>query len=492
MTAINPGSGELSSYNIKDSYVGILRLSPNNSISLLEKDNHEGYEENNSNYIIYEDTVADTLASQLVKVSTSDGILLDLRLGTNTVEFDNLYVLGAVKAKSIITYGTLSVNGKSIPSLYNANNKAATATPVQSTPITNNNYGDAYILVNTAADGEPPIFEYKNARTIVHSLIERNVRDLSFLPTGSIHWMPVSLEQYNELLAAGNKHNSSVMGTNTLIRDFLLCDGSTYNNIDYPELAKILHGEKVTRWIENGNYMEPEEVISGENYTFTVPDLRSMFIEYLVPFIDKAKDPKNQTGYWEIDSCKHQELVIADGTDKHHHYIVLDNSSKYQSNTITGDLKNDRPLAKYGSMRPGGWQTYGANTTKGCNTRNCKESQTEIASAIYPPKDLSGYCRLSTSTCGYILSANYQENPTINFGLSSPATKKASFKPSDDKLNYTKDNNELGLYKETHRRHRDVYKTTKNYASYYSDNHLDLIGKENTPEFFALLPLIKI
>ena len=503
MTAIDPGSGELSSYKINESYVGILRLSPNSSVTLLEKDTHVGVTEDTSDYIIYEDTVADILDKQLIKVSTSDGVLLDLRLGTDTVEYDNLYVLGAVKAKSLVVYGGLTMNGIEIPQIYNSDDTASNGSPVLSAPITKNNISDAYILVNTASDGEEPVFEYKNARTFIHSIINDTLQNLSSLPTGSIHWVPVSFEQYNALLAT-NQHNSSREGTDTLIRDFLLCDGSTYNNIDYPELAKILHGEKVTRWVKDGDYMVPEEVTSGDNYTFTVPDLRSMFIEYLIPSIDMAKEPKNQPGYWEIDSCKHQELVIADKTDKHYHYIVLDSSGRKQSNTIVPgvELGSERPLAKYGSMRPNGIQYSGANTTKGCDTRNCRCDgcwdfyqdgvQNEIVSSIYPPKDLSDKCRISSSTCGYILSANYQTSPSIKHGLSSNAIYKGSLRPVYDKLNYTADNATMGLNKEVHRKQRDVYKKTKSYVSYKDSNRMDIIGKENTPEFFACLPLIKI
>lgn len=504
MTTGSASSNNLSSYKINESYVGILRLSPNSSVTLLEKDTHIGVTEDTSDYIIYEDTVADILNEQLIKVSTSDGVLLDLRLGKDTVEFDNLYVLGAVKAKSLVTYGGLTMDGFQMPQTYNSSTTVSGATPVHSVPITKNNISDAYIIVNTAADGEKPVFEYKDARTYIHTIINDALQNLSSLPTGSIHWIPVSLQQYNALLEAGNEHNSSREGTDTLIRDFLLCDGSTYNNIDYPELAKILHGEKVIRWVKDGDYMVPEEVTSGENYTFTVPDLRSMFIEYLVPTIDTAKDPANQPGYWEVDSCKNQELVIADRTDKHYHYIVLDSSSKSQSNTVPPGtaMSLKLPLAKYGSMKPNGIQYDGANHTSGCDTRTCRCDgcydwyidgvQNQRVSLIYPQKNLSDKCRISSSTCGYILSANYRDNPAITSGLTSEAKSELS-KPTYDKLNYTADNSGFNLKKETHRKQRQVYKKTKShYVAYDSSSYMELVGKENTPEFFACLPLIKI
>lgn len=191
MTTGSASSNDLSSYKINESYVGILRLSPNSSVTLLEKDTHIGVTEDTSDYIIYEDTVADILDDQLIKVSTSDGVLLDLRLGKDTVEFDNLYVLGAVKAKSLVTYGGLTMNGFQMPQTYNSSTTVSGTTPVHSVPITKNNISDAYIIVNTAADGEKPVFEYKDARTYIHTIINDALQNLSSLPTGSIHWIPV-------------------------------------------------------------------------------------------------------------------------------------------------------------------------------------------------------------------------------------------------------------------------------------------------------------
>lgn len=133
--------------------------------------------------------------------------------------------------------------------------------------------------------------------------------DLQTIPTGSIHWFPVTLDQYKQLVKSnGNKPNTSfINGDETkpvdpLLRDFLLCDGRKYNNRDFPELAKILWKEPITRWkiaskdktkmypffdTECNNYGPKtgdnnQTVVSADSFTFRVPDLRHMFISSIL------------------------------------------------------------------------------------------------------------------------------------------------------------------------------------------------------------------
>ena len=501
MTAINPDSGELSSYNVKDSYMGILRLSPNNAPSLLEKDEYGDTSEDLVSYATFTDSVADSLKEQMIRVSTSDGVLLDMRIGAEEIEYDNLYVRGALKTSSIITYGSFEMNGIQMPSTYNNRETSISNSPVLTTPITAYNADEAYILVNTAKDGEPANFEYKNARNLINVFVEDALAKFSTLPAGSIHWIPVNLEEYKALLnTEGNEHNGSGQNNNTLIRDFLLCDGREYKNEDYPELAKILNGEKVVRWVENGNYMERKEVICGNDHKFHVPDLRSMFIECIVPIIEHAKAPNNRAGHWEIDSCKDQEVIIREKGDTHYHYIVLDNSIKNNSNTVhksnkTGfNLGTFGPLAKYGSGEINYKIWIKGDCIKLCDWHKSGYSSYNVgyrASIIYQPYDFSGgWCTQGQNTCGYILTGNYSENPSISIGLSSTAKTDTfdDLQLDAEKLNYTasaSDNN-LALTE-----HDKIYKKPKTYTS-YDEALLALRGKENTPEFYACLPLIKI
>ena len=516
MTATNKDSGTLS-YNIKDSYAGILRLSPNNTPSLSEKDGHANISEDLLNYITFSDSVADLLSSQFIRVSTSDGVMLDMRIGADGIEYDNLYVLGALKTPAVVTYGSFEMGGNKLPSLYNSRSKVSSGPAltvdnngIKAPEITVDNLEDTYIPVNIAKDGEPAVFEFKNIVELVGPILEEELSTVSTLPTGSIHWIPVNLEQYEALLnKEGNSHNGSQLYNNTLIRDFLLCDGSTYESKDFPELAKILYGEKVVKWKENvtKQCMERKEIISGknengeDNYTFTVPDLRSMFIEYLVPSIKKANDEKNRAGHWEIDSCKDQDIIIRENSDKHFHYIVLDNSIKEKSNTCESssstedgvnyvfNLGTEKPLAKYGSMKKNDTNISHCKANPGCDRKCCFTGGKTMISRIYPRQtDITSYCSVASNSCGYILTGNYDPNPSIKIGLSSPANYSVKV---DNVLNYTKSAEDNKFTKLSQIMHDSIYKNEKEYVE-YGNTLKELRGKENTPEFYACLPLIKI
>ena len=73
------------------------------------------------------------------------------------------------------------------------------------------------------------------------------------VPTGSIHWFPVTYEQYCSMISGvkqyPNEYNTSTTApSDPLIRDYLLCDGRKYKTTEFPELAKILINEKITYW----------------------------------------------------------------------------------------------------------------------------------------------------------------------------------------------------------------------------------------------------
>jgi hypothetical protein len=69
---------------------------------------------------------------------------------------------------------------------------------------------------------------------------------LQTIPTGSVHFVPLTIDQYKSLCSAQlpNKElsydNNDINITDPIVRDFLLCDGRRYKNIDFPELAKVL------------------------------------------------------------------------------------------------------------------------------------------------------------------------------------------------------------------------------------------------------------
>lgn len=186
--------------------------------------------------------------------------------------------------------------------------------------------------------------------------------DFETIPTGSIHWFPVTIEQYKSLVKNnGNWPNRShFIDSNTeykvdpLVRDFLLCDGRQYNIKDFPELAKILWGEPIHRWIKcdeiggesteniekkyyfpyfdkTCNFYGPKNEgkrATYEDYTFRVPDLRHMFISSIYHdglttiSSGKAQDPSSYntvTGTWTIDN---NASSSTSGEDNHRHFIA--------------------------------------------------------------------------------------------------------------------------------------------------------------------------
>lgn len=540
-------NGEESSYKIKDSYAGILRLSPNNSATLLEANNIASTIEEISRYVNYEDSVAYDLEKQFIRVSTSDGVLLDLRISKDAVEYNNLYIQGAAKSNDgIICHlgknDGFFINNKYLPCTYNSSNTSSlNNADSQYVPLKREGLKEGYILVNTAESGETPVFEYINAYDIINNFVSDTLLQMSALPTGSIHWFPVSISQYQRLLQkTNNYHNTSNLEADSIIRDFLLCDGSQYKVEDFPELAKILKGEQITYWnIEvekNTSYMKKNiqaDSLDKEKGVFRVPDLRSMFIQYVVPTIDKVGAKNNKVGDYEIDSNLNPKIDIDSLNDKHYHYIVLDNSFVSNHNTywdnklynsaavdglmpktitfqsaISGNDKLGRPLfnskgglplVKYGSMRPSikGALHKGTGAC-GCDKRACNyngisatDDQKMPPSWIYAPTFSSKYCTIGGDTCGYILSNSYNTSYKVEKNSSVPLSGYIGLSSWDvdmtindistnDKIsniNYTKDTT--------------IYKKEKKYINYSSAEY-EMLGKENTPEFFACLPLIKI
>lgn len=398
MSGVDPKTGLLSSYLISSSYAGILRLSPNSSATLLDLNENITITEEIEDYFYYNDDPTLALTDQFVTVSTSDGILLDMSIKETGIHFNKLYVQGALKTPGVIAYIskgskfyidkiampmdglTLEGTAQDGPSDYYIEDDAISGEALSDKLL---NY---YILINKGKDDSETRFEYENIRNIINRFAKEALSELTALPTGSIHWIPVNLEEYTALLRQdGNEHNSSNLRANTLIRDFLLCDGSLYKNKDFPELAKILNKESVVFWdydpdTKTMNPPAKPHINNNNNHTFRVPDLRSMFIKYIVPSpskIDTADDYmfnngkgiqnkngnwdlgiSNKTGSWEMDSSKNQEIIIKKKLDKHYHFIVFDNNSAKQHNTksfVNGTITFTNAI---GAADKWGWDTY--------------------------------------------------------------------------------------------------------------------------------------
>lgn len=531
MYGINSETELPDSYLISESYAGILRLSPNNSVTLSKEDSSE--------YYTYEDTIKDFLEQQLLQISTSDGIMLDMRISGNEIEYSKLYVLGAANTVGIVVYtdnkSEFKLGNISMP--INANYSAIPSnTSNLYVEPERENLSDTYLLLNEIDEKGNSEFVYKNADTFITEVINDAITHVNVVPTGSIHWIPVNLQQYKKLIDKNktiNYHNTSHKDADPLIRDFLLCDGSQYKNEDFPELAKILYKESITYWqADSKGHMiqHSEPAVNVTSKTFRVPDFRSMFIQYVIPTIDMTNKKNNKVGHYEIDSAVNQRIYLDNYgkkyDDKHYHYIVLDNSIANQHNTASFDKNknilfnsvvsggidshfpvitkdNDKnptslgkPLAKYGSLRmadspqtlglPQGtcWQSACSFNP---NFRLTAEN-VSVPSYIYPPESqILTRCYTASSTCGYILSKskryNYDGEPIsidnyIGASSWSIAMEVDNKNINSDKLNYS--NN-----------YDDIYQIKRPYVNYDSEM-LNMIGYENTPEYYACLPLIKI
>ncbi len=510
--------GFTSSYCISNSYAGILRISPNSAATLIDK-NDIGIESDElSKYINYSDNPTLLMSKQFLPVSSSDGVMLNMRFFKNAVEYDNLYVIGRIKANEISIFNNgknkFKLNDCELPNYFN---KKASS-------------DDNEFIINMKKGSLT--FEYTSTQELISKLVRHSLLSRGSLPTGSIHFIPVTLEQYEALLNAnGNGHN--INESHSLIRDFLLCDGSLYNNKDFPELAKILYKEHITYWeaADEEDIMVRKEMDNNyaETKKFRVPDLRSMFVRATIPQIECLTKADNyplfkDTGYWQIDSSKNQEIIRDKGEDKHYHYIVLDNKSKYvngthnynantpswndgsskymkfpvieeKSESIDGYYfsKEDGPLplAKFGNtyhVRGNGVVARTSLCKNECKSLTCVYDGNKDGgpfSVIFGPRTNLNYssgkvgCMGADKTCGYVLSSDYSSD-------------KKSL-TLDNYLGRSSWNIDMSIKEDENWSPDEIKKN-----SYKSDNYIvnienkKFMNLENAPEFYACLPFIKI
>lgn len=495
------GKGKDAAY-INESFKGILRLSPNSSGTYNNASTSIG-----SGYTAFQDAISDALKEQYISVSTSDGILLDMRINTEGAEYTNLNVLGNVYGEKVELYiKNFKFNlGKNIemPIAINTLVDASlnTLDSYSYKEVDNKNVDSTYILVNESTNKRK--FVYKNANDIIDLFINKKLLEVNIVPTGSIHFVPISPAKYKELKMTG-EHNSSADGVDSLIRDFLPCDGKLYDAVMFPELAKILQGTEVIYWDANGNRKRYK---NGETPgKFRVPDLRGQFIRSINNMGIKSS-ATNEVGTWEIDSIVDMTdaLIKAEKRgDTHYHYITLDsfvdstnqqpNNNCFTYSTQSGVTSGmAAPMARLGNITA---RQLGedVNCSWGkCNdhgfsdkfaTSPIKKGGTRWYSSSNPP---AGHCtKINTSfgaTCGYILSVapSYNcetrklDNGISWVGLSSGTIPQETTDVSWSNLNYTK-------YRSS------VLETSQKTFRESSSLH----GLENTPEFYGMMPFIKI
>lgn len=477
------------SYPVASSYKGILRLSPNDDTSLAEANTEEiiGSNLDAGNY--YLDPIHEFIDKQFIRVSTSDGYLLDLRMTQYQVEFDNLYIRGPIKGDIWRLYTnsdeSLSIDGHTfLPTKVNDSTAAlVSGTNNIKTDITDTSESyQPYILVNH--DDKKRKFTYEQFNALVEEVIMETLMDVCSLPTGSMWFFPITIQEYKKLLVTEGyrpneyfKNGDKSKPTPTIIRDFLLCDGSLYYNEDFPELAKVLQGEQVPYWrydssknmmVLDKSWKNTYEGDKKENKIFRVPDLRHQFLKSVYVDIKTAMEDWNQTGNWNVDV--RPKLAEGKIADNHVHFICSGfYTGSYKTNNFAPVVDDEMKLTNYVSVL--------APTSKDIfwgGGHMCNHGPGQGGWRC--PTKMNGFVWGIGGTCSYTLATpykyNYQSNNIIaDTGLSSLNISSAVEDPQNNaQLDYND---------------RDEY------VSLLDDNE-NLYGMENVPEHYCALPLIKI
>lgn len=516
------------SYSISASFKGILRLSPNNLNSIYETSNMMDVPEefvkidtNYSDAIVFEgDASINSFASidrRMIFVSDSDSYAVDLRISKTGVEFNNLNVVGISKFKHLTLFHTddgkksppFKMGNTIMPYLHNIlGDKTITHGKdydVKDIDVKSADGDNSYILFGNDSNGER-VFKYQKTKRFIEELVKEALLDLQTIPTGSIHFVPVSLSQYLTLMG-DNKPNVYTSDNDPIIRDFLLCDGRRYNSRDFPELAKVLWNETVDYWrSDGGDYLHRYESINtfskteGEEKTFRVPDLRRMFISSIYAkgidgYTENAKIDKdekigsnvNRAGHWMPDNIP---LGDEGDIDNHFHFIAYGTYSPIVS-YHSSNYKHVKSNAKFTKVADDGSGVYEGYIEMNANpailtlTNHLSWSYyTKLGPGFgtgvggLRRRDYWGYEPFPA--IAYMAGPRTTENNIKNYNYSAPSVGRTSLSMSNV-LSETNTNDE-------------AYGTEKNKLNGETYVSLDenLYGYENSPKFFACLPLIKI
>lgn len=483
------------SYPVSASFKGILRLSPNDDLTLQEKEPIKLYDEDIENY--YRDCIDPAITQQFIRVSTSDGYFVGLRLNQYDIEADNLYVIGPSEFSLVRIYATSDdafkiKNNTSLPARANNNIMAL----IDSTELINKDFTEidpksavdqAYTLISRQL--EKRNFTYEQTVQLIRKLVIEAMLDLKTIPTGSIHYVPMSIAQYLELIKKGKpnsyfKNDSETDVNDPIIRDYLICDGSLYKNEQFPELAKILEGERIDYWRFEASKqrMVQETYINDytENKQFRVPDLRARFIKSIILDRNMASDPNNQTGMY---SCDARPVNASATVDNHVHFITTGFYQYSADGSVAPNMTSYSRVAdieKKDGQRDK-WKLNVSNTPGVVYPENKMQDLGDIPYGWdYPYYRYGGGCTgqaTGPNQTGYFLSTpeNFNSkdpNCTPNVGLSS-----------DD----------MYSCKETIDNDSEVsYNDRTDFNNYSGQVEAGSYGMENTPEFCCMIPLIRI
>lgn len=555
MYVVSP-KGVEQSYTVSSSFKGILRLSPNDNTSVNEVSEifqlpEELYEMDThySDAIVFEGGASiKSLASierRMIIASDSDSYAVDLRISDTGVEFDNLNVVGISKFEHLTLftndeneYGSFKMGNSFLKSKYNDKAYKIDGSDYDVKDIDIKNGDESFILSGDIKDGNR-IFKFSKTKTFIEELVMEALLDLETVPTGSIHFVPLTMKQYKLLINGGtngisSRPNCYTEETDPIVRDFLLCDGRKYNRRDFPELAKMLWNEKVTFWRPseytpefknaNGSVEKyegedgPKLIVKEEHkneygyedddITFRVPDLRRMFISYIKAegidgYMEDATSLDNEsatTGKWLPDNVP----MSTDGnTDNHFHFIAYGSytpivsfpqpDSNRDYTFVKGDEEQFTEVAKdvYMSGGPDGSNIYCGVTTTG---QPAVLTLTNHLSWSKSPKKGPGF---GTGTGGLRRRDywGYEPWPAIAY-MAGPRTKE-----KDNSRDYiysapsvARTSLSISNYIEADT-NEDAYGTDKNNVlnnEKYQELDKQIYGHENTPKYVACLPLIKI
>lgn len=385
-------------------------------------------------------------------ICTIDGNTLGLNISTSSFEVKNLGVIGLTKADKLYAQ-TLSINDIELPNI-----------------ICESKDNDSVIIYNENG------WSYENIDEILRTKIENHIKQTyKMIPTGAIHWTPKSLKEYREL-----------PDSHPLKTDYLLCDGRRYEIGKYEKLYNVLKGKTITRQVLHPDgYYYPEEFINDDDKYFYVPDLRHMFISNT-----QTNNDKHYTGKYLPDCSGNMNRL---DMKNHRHYVALgkwntgsfapypESTNIPQSNAYAPDEYPNKYIINELS---GSYITIGNDNYQPTQpTIDAKQSYENISFTL-SDGDLIGVLPLHNSpyTCYDNGMIGFGKN-TNSIGVNSVPSDIFLCRPNDSTPSL--DDNHVGMSS------YDIDSFIKN-TNIDSSFESTSKGHENYPNFYAMLPLIKI
>lgn len=389
------------------------------------------------------------------KVKTLDDDVLGVCLTSGSINVTNLEVIGKTQTNNFVTKD-LNINGVKLP---NSLTVPADATGDDIIPRLENDW--VGIDIDSYLEDKIKTHFEDNYKTI---------------PTGAIHWCYMTLEEYDKC------------GEDSILKkDFLLCDGRKYLIEEYPNLAAALRYEKelengekvkvkVTHHVNTSEFYYPTERDNSDDDDkhFYVPDLRHMFLSNTTD--------TTQIGRY-LPDCKGDDETV--DHKQHRHFIA------YGSYDV-------KPFNSYHSEQPSAYPNTHVRVTgsDGIQYKDISSGYTPTQTVIHANRAYNDtdYSFNKNDVVGVLPLYN---NPRtgykggmIGFGKDDN-NEKVNSVPADiffcrnntpvlDKNFVGKSSCDINSFDTP-----DTTETTTDYTRISK-------GHENYPDFYAMIPLIKI